>query len=109
MKTKKEGKTKVGKTSSTSEPLVEIQTKEELKTYLLAIRDKLRDSIAAPVYALTAINHALNLPNIYDLLDGENKELARDIWLRIRQSGMQVKNPPLLFKAEEEENLGATA
>jgi hypothetical protein len=48
------------------------------------------------------MNFVLNLPNIYNLLDNENKELARDIWLRIKQSGMQLRNPPMLFQPEED-------
>ena len=110
MKPKKEVKAKVGKNgNSSAEAGAEISTKEDLKTFLQSVRDKLADSSAAAIYALGAVNHILSLPQIYDLLDNENKEIARDIWLRIRQSGMQVKNPPLLFKPEEEETLSVPA
>ena len=84
-----------------------ISTKAELKSFLLNIRDKMADGTAAPVYALGAINHAMNIPEIYDLLDKQNKELARDVWLRIKQAGFKVKNPTLLF--EEDEELPAAA
>ncbi len=79
-----------------------ISTKEQLKEFLQNVRDKLADSTAAPVYAMSALNHVMNLANIYTLLDKGNKELARDIWLRLKQAGLQLKNPPMLFDAEED-------
>lgn len=100
-KTKKESKkTKIA--APEIESPAGITTKEELKTFLLRVKDKMDDSQAAPLYASTAMNHVLNLANILDLLDNENRELARDIWLRIKQAGMQVRNPPILFKPEED-------
>ena len=80
-----------------------ISTESELKEFLLNVRDKLTDGSAAPVYVFTALNYVMNLENIYSLLTKENKELARDIWLRLKQAGIQLKTPPLLFGSEEEE------
>ncbi|NDC37699.1 MAG: hypothetical protein EBZ48_06560 [Proteobacteria bacterium] len=86
-----------------SEALVtSIATKEELKSFLLSIRDKMAEQSAASIFAVSAVHHILTLPNIYSILDNENKEIARDIWLRLKQSGMQLRNPPLLFRPEED-------
>ena len=74
----------------------------DLKEFLLSIRDKLADKSAAPVYAVTAMNHIMTLPNIYDMLSAENKEIARDVWLRLKQAGLQIKSPPMLFSPEED-------
>lgn len=79
----------------------EIKTKAHLKAFLNNIRDRITDNGAAPIYAMSAMNHVMTLPVIYDLLDNENKEIARDIWLRIKQSGLQVRMPSLLFSADE--------
>ncbi len=106
-KTTKRSKKKE-ETPSAGEVTSKIQTSEELRNFLLGVRDRLGDGSAATVYAVTAMNHVLSLPTIYDLLDKESKELARDVWLRIRQQGVQLKNPPLLF-SEEEENIGTPA
>ena len=81
----------------------EIKSKEDLREFLLNIRDKMADGSAAPIYALSALNHVMTLPNVYDVLDKENKETARDIWLRLRQAGFQLKNPPLLFGMDGED------
>ena len=89
------------KVEDTKEPA--ITSKAQLKEFLLNVRDKLADETAAPVFAMAALNYVMNLPEIYDLLSKENKELARDIWLRLKQAGLQLKTPPLLFGSEEEE------
>ena len=78
-----------------------IQNSAELNEFLLGLRDKLEDRSAAPIIVLSAMNHVMNLANINSLLDQECKELARDIWLRLKQAGIHVKNPPLLFEQEE--------
>jgi hypothetical protein len=79
------------------EPPEALSSVEDLKKFLRSVLDKMSDDQAAPVYSLALMNHLLNLPTIYSLLDNENKELARDIWLRLKASGVQLRNPPLLF------------
>ncbi len=88
--------------SKTADGSVEISTAKDLKESLLTIRDRMTEGVAAPINALSAMNHILNIPEVSSLLNKENKEVARDIWLRIKQSGVQLKNPPLLFSADEE-------
>lgn len=78
-----------------------ISSKNELKDFLTSIREKLAARSVAPIYALTAMQHVFNLPGIYDLLDKANKETAQEIWLTLKQAGMQLKNPPMLFGKEE--------
>jgi hypothetical protein len=79
-----------------------VSSAADLKTYLQSMRDKMTDESAAPVYVMTAMNNVLNLPQIYDFLDNDNKEIARDIWLRLKQAGLQLRNPPLLFGPDED-------
>ena len=74
-----------------------ISSKSELKDFLSSIREKLSSRSVPPIYALTAMQHIFNLPGIYDLLDKANKEMAQEIWLTLKQAGMQLKNPPMLF------------
>ncbi len=105
MTTKKSGETKSKKGTSkkkTTAASGEVTSAADLKSFLLSIRDGMADDTVAPIFAVSAINNILNNSKIYKMLDKENKELARDIWLRIKQSGMQLKNPPVLFSADEE-------
>lgn len=110
MKGKKESnsKAKTDKVADTGESFGKISTKADLKSFLNNVRDKMADGVSAPIYAMSAVNHVLNHPSIYQLLDNETKEIARDIWLRLKQSGLQVRNPALLFTAEEN-GVGTTA
>lgn len=80
----------------------EMKSASDLKSFLLCVRDGMADDTVAPIYAVSAINNILSNSKIYKMLDKENKELARDIWLRIKQSGMQLKNPPMLFSPDED-------
>jgi hypothetical protein len=89
------------KKSTEEKAKAEITSKAKLKEYLLNIRDKMTEGVSAPIYSLTAMNYVLNLPKIYTLLDEANKEIARDIWLRIKQAGFKIKNPSLLFAEDE--------
>lgn len=103
-KSKRENKAKAEKKSAGGqESFSELQTSADLRTFLQSLRDKMGDDSAPAVYALSAVNHLLSLDNIYDILDNENKEIARDIWLRIKQSGFNVRNPPMLFGSDEQQ------
>ena len=79
-----------------------ISTKQDLKEFLLNIRDKMTEGVAPPIFVASAMNDFMNLDGIYKLLNKENKEIARDIWLRLVQSGLQLKTPQLLFGGEED-------
>lgn len=87
--------------SGTSEEYGSLATTEDVKAFLHTILDKMREEVAAPIYVVSAMNHVMNLPQIYKLLDKESKEIARDIWLRLKANGLQVRNPSLLFEPEE--------
>lgn len=78
----------------------QIQNSDDLKRFLRSVIDKMSDDQAPPIYGAAAINHLLTRPDIYDLLDNENKELARDVWLRLKSAGFQLRNPPILFGSE---------
>lgn len=80
----------------------EVTTNAELKTFLQSLIDRMGEGQVATIFALSAINHLLSKQEIYSLFCPETKELARDIWLRIKQSGVQVRNPVFLFAAEAE-------
>ena len=94
---KKETKAKAKTGTGDLDSYGKISNSTDLKAFFRLLLDKMKDDSAAPIYVVGAMNHALTLPNIYEYLDNEGRELARDIWLRLKQSGLQVRNPPLLF------------
>jgi hypothetical protein len=101
----KEPKVKI-KESETTVNFDSISTRADLNLFLLNLREKFQEGSAAPVFIISALNSVLNTSQIYALLDNENKEIARDIWLRVKQAGVQLKNPPILFAADEADGLG---
>lgn len=96
---KKEKKTEKTESLNGNSPEA-ITTKQELKEFLISLREKLNDESTATIFAMSALSYVLNLPNIYELFDQDTKECARDLWLRLKTAGMQIKDPPLLFGAE---------
>ena len=93
-KAKKEGKKITTKIIEAGE----LKSKEDLKGYLVMIRDRMQDDGLSAIHALSALNFVLTSPDIYRLIDNESKEIARDIFLRIKQTGLQIRNPGLLFQ-----------
>lgn len=96
------GKSVERKRAGSGEDTPDITSTKDLKVFLLKVRDSLVEGQAAVIHAASAMNHVLNVPNIYEYLDKETKEIARDVWLRIKQSGMNLRNPSLLFDPGEE-------
>lgn len=107
MKSKKENKVKKEKPANmNAREINEISNAEDLRAFLINIKEKLTEENAPPMAALAALRYTLNRPDINSLLDNENRELARDIWLHLRQAGLQVKSPSLLFTVEEQQTKG---
>lgn len=104
MNKKKESKPKANGKAATApyKNVGEIASESDLKAFLQSIRDKMAEELAAPIFAVSALNNILTSPELNVYLNDENKEIARDIWLRVRQSGFQVRNPPMLFGNAED-------
>jgi glyoxylate utilization-related uncharacterized protein len=75
----------------------EIKDSEDMKKFLMKIRDKVSEGVSSPIYTLTALNFAFTIPGAHVFFNNENKELARELWLRLKNQGFQLRNPPLLF------------
>jgi len=99
MKSKKETKIKeVDNSISGGSPDVsQITTKADLRAFITDVRDKLLKDQAAPIFAMAAMQQVMTLDAIYDLLDKENREILQEIWVKLSQSGLHLRKPPLLF------------
>ena len=75
----------------------EITSKTDLRQFLTALKARMEGREIAPVYAFNAMQHIFNLPDVSALLDQENQDLAKAVWLKLKQAGVQLDNPPLLF------------
>jgi len=75
----------------------QISTKEELRSFVTDVRDRLLKEEAAPIFAMSAMQQVMSLDSIYDLLDKEIKEMLQEVWVKLSQSGFHLRKPPLLF------------
>jgi len=95
---KKEAKSKeTEETMKDGSELSQITNKGELKAFITDVRDRLLKDQAAPIFAMAAMQQVMNLDTIYDLLDNQNKEILQEIWVKLSQSGFNLRKPPLLF------------
>ena len=78
----------------------DITSSESLQTFLQSLLDRLAEDQVPPLFVFSVMNHLISSQRICALFCADSKELARDIWLRIKQSGMQVRNPVFLFGAD---------
>lgn len=74
-----------------------ISTKQECKAFLLSIRDELLKEEAPPIFGMSALNKVLTMERADELLDKDSKEIAQEIWVKLSQSGLQLKKPAILF------------
>ena len=94
-------KAKAKKNSKDSAEGNVISTKAELKKFLQGLLDRMSDGSAASVHALSSMNFVMGISDVKSLFSEENKELARDIWLRLQASGFNLTAPPLFFSSED--------
>jgi len=98
---KKKNETKIEGAGSSiagsAQEALHITTKSELCAFVTDVRDRLLKEEAAPIFAMAAMHQVMSLDSIYDLLDKENKEILQEIWVKLSQSGLHLRKPPLLF------------
>lgn len=96
MKNKKETKSKEAAAEVVKE-VGRISNKAELRTFITDVHERLMKDQAAPIFAMSVMQQVMSLDNIYDLLDPQNKEILQEIWVKLSQSGLHLRRPPLLF------------
>jgi hypothetical protein len=84
-----------------------IYTRSEVREILDAIAHKIIESNTVYMHSMLLINKLLRLPNAREIFDADLKQLARDLWIKMKSTGLQLNDPPLLF-AESDLTNGAT-
>lgn len=85
-----------GKATS-KEAGVEQYTRKHVQEALSTIAARVVESQSAYMHAMLLLNELLRLPNARELFDDDLKEQARDLWLKVKSTGLQLNDPPLLF------------
>ena len=98
---KNEKETKINETDNAIgggvENMVQITSKSDLRVFITDVRDRVLKDDAAAIFAMAAMQQVMSLDSIYDLMDKENKEILQEIWVKLSQSGLHLRKPPLLF------------
>ena len=72
-------------------------TKEEVMAFVKDIELKLVGGTAANLHSVVAINRIMRASNINELLDSDLKERIKDIWIKLKSTGIQLLDPPIIF------------
>jgi hypothetical protein len=72
-------------------------TKAEIVDFIAEINKQIVSSTKSTMHSLLAINHILRAPNARQVVDADLKQQLKDIWLKLKSSGLQLQDPPLLF------------
>ena len=72
-------------------------TKKEVSALLSEIAENVVTSDKNYLHSMLALDHIMRLPNAAELIDKDLKQQARDLWVKVKASGLQLEDPPLLF------------
>lgn len=72
-------------------------TKAEILDFIGEINKQIVGSSKSTMHSLLALNHILRAPNARQVVDADLKQQLKDIWLKLKSSGLQLQDPPLLF------------
>ncbi len=85
----------------------QLTSKDEVRSYLAELEKRVIDSEGAYLHSILALNHLLRLPNAAELIDDKMKAQMKDLWLKLKSTGIKLADPPLLFGLPE--NFGKEA
>lgn len=74
-----------------------VYTKKELQAFISDVSAQVVDHNLPSIHTMLALDHALRIANVRDILDEEMKSQARDLWTKVKSSGLHLSDPPLLF------------
>ncbi len=78
-----------------------LYTREDVKRFVSDISKRILESNSGYLHSLITLNTLLRLPNAEDLLDVELKNQLRDLWTKLKSTGLQITDPPILFGVPE--------
>jgi len=72
-------------------------SRAEVDSFLDEITQRITESDDYFMHSMLAINQILRQPKARDWLDDDLKTRIRDLWLKIKSTGLELKDPPILF------------
>lgn len=74
-----------------------LYTKKEFEAFAAEIARKVVDKEPAYLHSMLAMNHILRQPNLPEVLDADLKDQLKDLWLKLKTTGLNLQDPPILF------------
>lgn len=92
-----------------------VYSKSELQAFMSDVAAQVVDHNLPSIHTMLALDHALRLANVREILDEDLKAQARDLWAKVKASGLHLSDPPILFgyppleEDEQDETDGANS
>ena len=72
--------------------------KEGIRNTLESVARSVVGTQSSYMHSMILLDNLCRLPNARELFDDDLKEQAKDLWLKIKSTGLQLNDPPLLFE-----------
>ena len=76
-------------------------TKKEVQAFLDEMSKQIEEGNNAYVHSMLALNKVITLPNADDLFTADLKAKAKELWIKVKATGLQLGEPPFLFGLPE--------
>lgn len=76
---------------------VKVYTKSEIQAFVADLSKNIVDKSPAYLHSVLALNHILRQANLNSILDADLKEQLQDVWKRLKSTGLELQDPPILF------------
>lgn len=83
--------------SSAEEAGVFAMAPEEVLEFVTDLEQRVMSEDNAVIHVMLSLNRILRIPNAEEVFDDELKGRCRDLWTKVKASGLKVADPPLLF------------
>jgi len=74
-------------------------TKESIRDSLELVARSVVGTQSSYMHSMILLDNLFRLPNARELFDEDLKEQAKDLWKKIKSTGLQLNDPPLLFES----------
>lgn len=74
-----------------------VYTKREVQLFVADVSKRVLEPGTSHLHSVLALNHMLRQSNMPELLDADLKEQMKDLWIKLKSTGMQLNDPPILF------------
>jgi hypothetical protein len=82
-------------------------SREDVQSILDNVASKIVESNTPYMHSMLLLDHLLRSPNAHEIFDKDLKDQARDLWLKVKSTGLQLSDPPFLFEQSGKDGVGA--